>query len=201
MGNPPPAGPGHDAAILEGCRRGDPDAQRRAFETYRDRVYAIALRFLKGDEAGAQDVTQEVFVKVFRAAPKFRADARLSTWIHRIAANTCRDELRRRRRLLFFGDLPDAIHQTTTPDGAPGWLRGEIVAAVDRLPPRMRITGLPRYFEDLPYDEIARALECTTGTVASRLHRAHAILARELAHLAPAAAAAGLEALSHDTTA
>jgi len=199
MGNPPPAEPGHDAAILEGCRRGDPDAQRRAFEAYRDRVYAIALRFLKGDEAGAHDVTQEVFVKVFRAAPKFRADARLSTWIHRIAANACLDELRRRRRLLFFGDLPDAIHPTATPDDGAEALRAEIVAAVDRLPARMRITVLLRYFEDLPYDEIARALDCTAGTVASRLHRAHAILARKLAHLAPAAAVAGLEELSHDT--
>jgi len=199
MGKPLVDEPGHDAEILEGCRRGDPGAQRRAFDVYRDRVYALALRFLKGDAAAAQDVTQEVFVKVFRAAPTFRAEARLSTWIHRIAANACMDELRRRRRLLFFGDLPDALHPTTSPDGTPGALRDEVVAAVDRLPPAMRITVLLRYFEDLPYDEIARALACTTGTVASRLHRAHALLARELAHLGPAAA--GLKELSHDTTA
>jgi RNA polymerase sigma-70 factor (ECF subfamily) len=199
MRTPPVDEPGHDAEILEGCRRGDPEAQRRAFERYRDRVYAIALRFLKGDDAAAHDVTQEVFVRMFRAAARFRGDARLSTWLHRVAANACLDELRRRRRLLFFGDLPDAIHPTTSPDGAPGALRTEVVAAVDRLPPKMRITVLLRYFEDLPYDEIARALECTTGTVASRLHRAHAILARELAHLGPAAA--GLKELSHDTTA
>jgi len=50
----------------------------------------------------------------------------------------------------------------------------------------MRLTVLLRYFEDLPYDEIARAMQCTAGTVASRLHRAHAILARELGHLASA---------------
>lgn len=199
MGKPPVDEPGRDAEILEGCRRGDPEAQRRVFDAYRDRVYTLALRFLKGDETTAQDVTQEVFVKVFRAAPNFRGDARLSTWIHRIAANTCMDELRRRRRLLFFGDLPDAIHPTTSPDPAPGSLRTEVVAAVDRLPANMRITVLLRYFEDLPYDEIARALECTPGTVASRLHRAHAILARELAHLGPAAA--GLKELRHDPTA
>lgn len=199
MGKPPVDEPGHDAEILEGCRRGDPEAQRRAFEAYRDRVYAIALRFLKGDDAAAHDVTQEVFVKVFRAAPTFRAEARLSTWVHRITANACVDELRRRRRLLFFGDLPDAIHPTTSPDGVPGALRAEVVAAVERLPPKMRMTVLLRYFEDLPYDDIARALECTTGTVASRLHRAHAILARELAHLGPATV--GPKELSHDTTA
>jgi RNA polymerase sigma-70 factor (ECF subfamily) len=188
MGEPQVVEPDSDADILEGCRRSDPHAQRRAFDRYRDRVYSIALRFLKGDDAAAQDVTQEVFVKMFRAAPTFRAEARLSTWIYRIAANACLDELRRRRRLLFFGDLPDAIHPTTTPDGAPGGLQGEVLAAVNRLPPKMRITVLLRYFEDLPYDDIARALDCTTGTIASRLHRAHAILARELAHLGPAVA-------------
>jgi len=199
MGTPEVAEPERDADILEGCRRGDPMAQRRAFERYRDHVYSIALRFLKGDDAAAQDVTQEVFVKMFRATPTFRAEARLSTWIYRIAANACMDELRRRRRLLFFGDLPDAIHPTTSPDFAPGALQTEVVAAVDRLPPKMRITVLLRYFDDLPYDDIARALACTTGTVASRLHRAHALLARELAHLGPVAASP--QELTHDTTA
>jgi RNA polymerase sigma-70 factor (ECF subfamily) len=199
MGTPPVDEPGHDAEILEGCRRGDPEAQRRAFDRYRDRVYAIALRFLKGDEAAAQDVTQEVFVKMFRAAPAFRAEARLSTWIYRIAVNACTDEMRRRRRLLFFGDLPDAIHPTTSPDGTPGELHGEILTAIHRLPAKLRITVLLRYVEDLPYDDIARALACTPGTIASRLHRAHAILARELAHLGPAAA--GLRELNHDATA
>jgi RNA polymerase sigma-70 factor (ECF subfamily) len=198
MGTPPADEPGHDAEILAGCRRGDPEAQRRAFERHRDRVYTVALRFLKGDAAAAHDITQEVFVKVFRAAPGFRAEARLSTWLHRITANACLDELRRRRRLLFFGDIPDTIHPVTSPDTAPGALRQEVVAAVERLPAKMRITVLLRYFEDLPYDEIARVLDVTQGTVASRLHRAHAILARELAHLGPAAA--GLKELSRDTT-
>ena len=199
MGTPEVAEPERDADILQGCRRGDPEAQRRAFERYRDRVYAIALRFLKGDDAAAQDVTQEVFVKMFRAAPTFRAEARLSTWIYRIAANACMDELRRRRRLLFFDDLPTAIHPTVFTDGAADGLQTEIVAAVSRLPAKMRITVLLRYFEDLPYDDIASALRCTPGTVASRLHRAHAILARELAHLGPAVA--GLQEVTHDTTA
>lgn len=55
-----------DANTFEGCRRGDPEAQRRVFERYKDRVFSIALNFLKGDDAAAKDVTQEVFVKVFR---------------------------------------------------------------------------------------------------------------------------------------
>jgi len=185
MGNSCVAEPAHETDVLEGCRRGDPEAQRQLFERYRDRVFTIALRFLKGDEAAALDVTQDVFVKVFRAAPSFRGEARLGTWLYRVVANACTDEFRRRRRTLFFGDLPDAIHPTTSPDRASD-VRTDVAAAVERLSPTMRLTVLLRYFEDLPYDEIARAMQCTAGTVASRLHRAHAILARELGHLASA---------------
>ena len=84
------------ADILEGCRNRDPEAQRRVFERYKDRVFSVALGFLKGNHAAAEDVTQEVLVKVFRAAKTFRQDARLSTWLHRITVNACMDELRRR---------------------------------------------------------------------------------------------------------
>jgi RNA polymerase sigma-70 factor, ECF subfamily len=185
MGARPVAEPERDADILEGCRRGDPTAQRRVFERYADRVHSIALHYLRGDDAAAKDVTQEVFVKVFRAAPTFRAEAGLGTWLYRITANACIDELRRRRRLLFFGDMPLRLHGSVTASG-PDEGDAEITAAVGRLSPRLRLAVLLRYFDDLSYEEIARALDCTPGTVASRLHRAHAILARELAHLRPA---------------
>jgi RNA polymerase sigma-70 factor (ECF subfamily) len=169
---------------IEGCRRGDPEAQRAVFDRYRHRVFSIALHFLKGERAAAEDVTQEVFVKAFRALPSFRRDARLSTWLYRIVANACLDELRRRRRLLLFGDLPPAIHPAVPPP-EPGEGSSDVVAAIQRLGPRLRIAVLLRYYEDLSYDEIADALGTTTGTIASRLNRAHAILARELAHRRP----------------
>jgi len=169
---------------IEGCRRGDATAQQAVFERYRDRVFSIALVFLKGERAAAEDVTQEVFVKVFRALPSFRLEARLSTWLYRIAANACLDELRRRRRLLLFGDLPPAIHPAV-PASEPAEASADIVSAVQRLGPRLRIAVLLRYYEDLSYEEIADALGTTSGTIASRLNRAHAILARELAHRRP----------------
>jgi RNA polymerase sigma-70 factor (ECF subfamily) len=170
--------------IVEGCRRGDPVAQRHVFERYRDRVYSIALQYLRGDDAAAKDVTQEVFVRVFRAAPSFRADARLSTWLYRITANVCIDELRRRRRVVLFGDMPPAIHPME-PAAEPNDLAGEVAAAVQRLSPKLRLVVLLRHYDDLSYEEIGRALGCAPGTVASRLNRAHAALARELAHHAP----------------
>jgi hypothetical protein len=103
------------ADILEGCRNRDPEAQRRVFERYKGRVFSVALGFLKGNHAAAEDVTQEVLVKVFRAAKTFRQDARLSTWLHRITVNACMDELRRRKRVLLFGDVPPGLEGQVGP--------------------------------------------------------------------------------------
>ncbi len=179
-----------DASTLEGCRHGDPEAQRRVFERYKDRVFSIALNFLKGDDAAAKDVTQEVFVKVFRAAPSFRQDARFSTWLYRIVANACMDELRRRRRLVLVGDVPPRMHPTVAPI-EHAELDADVTAALGRLSPKLRIAVLLRYFDDLTYDQMAEALGVTHGTVASRLNRAHKFLARELAHMNPARARSG----------
>lgn len=178
------AEPTLDAATLDGCRRGDPQAQRSLFERYRDRVYSVALHFLRGDEAGAQDVTQEVFVKVFRTITSFREDARLSTWLYRIVANTCHDELRKRKRLLYLGDVPPGFHPSVDAEEPTG-VGEEVAKAIKRLSPKLRMAVLLRYYEDLSYDEIAHALNVTTGTIASRLNRAHAALAKELAHVRP----------------
>jgi RNA polymerase sigma-70 factor (ECF subfamily) len=184
MGTHRVAEPDLDPDTLEGFRRGDPAAQRRVFERYGDRVFSIALHFLRGDHAAAQDAAQEAFVRMFRAAPSFRRDSRLSTWLYRIVANTCLDELRRRRRLVLFGDLPREIHPTVAPAVA-GPLEADVAAAVSRLSPKLRLAVLLRYFDDLSYDEMAQALNCSPGTVASRLARAHAALATSLAHLHP----------------
>jgi RNA polymerase sigma-70 factor (ECF subfamily) len=152
------------------------------FERYGDQVYSIALRFLRGDEAAARDATQEAFVRMFRAAATFRSESRLSTWLYRIVANTCIDELRRRRRLVLLGDIPPALHPAVPPSDADE-VDADVTAAVERLSPKLRLAVLLRYFEDLSYDEMAEVLGCSTGTVASRLSRAHAALARALAHL------------------
>jgi RNA polymerase sigma-70 factor (ECF subfamily) len=82
----------------------------------------------------------------------------------------------------LFGDLPRGIHPTVAPVEARP-LEVEVAAAVSRLSPKLRLAVLLRYFDDLSYDEIARALDCSPGTVASRLARAHAALASSLAHL------------------
>jgi len=180
MGKEPAADREWDARTLEGCRKGDPEAQRGLFLRYKDRVFSIALRFLKGDEAAAQDVTHDVFVKVFRGAPSFREDARLSTWLYRIVVNACMDELRRRRRIVLFREVPARL-QPATESPVANDLVPELNEALARLSPALRIVVLLRYVDDLSYEEIAEVLRVRTGTVASRLNRAHKALARELA--------------------
>jgi RNA polymerase sigma-70 factor (ECF subfamily) len=178
-----------DADTLDGCRRGDPEAQHRVFLQYKDHVFSLALHFFEGDHAAAEDVTQEVFVKVFRAIASFREDARFSTWLYRIVSNACQDEHRRRRRVVLFGTMPQRLHPVAEPS-VPHASSAAIHAALAKLSPKLRIAVLLRYFEDLSYEEIARSLEISEGTVASRLNRAHAALASELAHLRNAGAPA-----------
>ncbi|MBX3132010.1 MAG: sigma-70 family RNA polymerase sigma factor [Gemmatimonadaceae bacterium] len=169
-----------DVALIEGCRRGEPSAQRALFDRYRDRVHAIALHYLKGDGAAAQDATQEVFVRFFNAASGFRAESRVSTYLYRAVANACIDELRRRRRFVFVGDLPEALHPVD--ESSPATEAGDpaLHRAVHALSPKLRMVVLMRYYDDLSYDEIGAALGVSAGTVASRLNRAHEAIGRRL---------------------
>lgn len=184
--------------LLERCRREDPEALRELWLTYKDRVYSIALYFFHGDTALADDVTQDVFIKVFARLDRFSGRAELSTWLYRIVANACMDEQRKHRRWSFLGELTDALPTAWSeprPSAIEGLLMDErarsVREAIGALSPRLRIAVLMRYFDDLSYEQMADALECSMGTVASRLSRAHAELARRLGHLRADAPGAG----------
>ena len=171
-----------DAELLHACQRGDRHAFRVLFEAYRDRVYTIALHFT-GDSAAASDVTQDVFVKLFYAIRQFRFDSDFGTWLYRLVANVCMDEHRRRRRWLPLQDVFMSPAGSQEKAAMRSELSGIVQAAVSRLAPRLRLPILLRYVEGLSYDQIAGALGCSKGTVASRLNRAHKLLARRLSHL------------------
>ena len=180
-----------DETVLEGCRRGDPDAMRAFWLEYKDRVYSIALHFFRDDQALAQDITQDVFIKLFARIKSYRQEAEFTTWLYRLVANACLDEQRRRKRWSFFGDAMSELAVARAPStDTPAdelfvkhEIADEVKAAVAELTPKLRIVILLRYFDDLPYDQMAVALDCSMGTVASRLNRAHAMLARKLGHL------------------
>jgi len=171
--------------ILDACRRGDRDALRTLYEAYKDRVYSIAFYFFHGDAGAAGDVTQQVFLKLIDGMAKYRGDAAFSTWLYRIVVNACVDRSRRwRAEAPIEPAALDAIaaravsHENVL-------VRREVARSVQdaiaTLPPRLRLPILLRYFDELSYAEMAAALNCSIGTVSSRLSRAHQQLARKLA--------------------
>ena len=180
---------GSERELIEGCQRGDREAFRRLFETYKNKVYSIALRFA-GDTATAMDIAQETFLKLFSSIREFRGDSGFETWVYRLVVNSCLDHRRRSRRLIpladeFLGTL------RASADSFAEVLRAELQhrvrLAIDRLSPDLRIAVVLRYTEGLSYEEIAEVMGCAPGTVASRLNRAHRMLEKRLAHLAGAA--------------
>ena len=175
------------AHVIEACRRGDRDAFRQLFEAHKDRVYSIALYFFGGDEATAGDITQQVFLKLFTRIGQFQGESEFTTWLYRLAANACVDEQRKRRRWLQLDDGADlrapAGGGSQEQEAAREQVADRVKEAVAQLKPKLRMAILLKYFEELSYEEIAAALGCSKGTVASRLNRGHKALAGKLGHL------------------
>ena len=170
--------------IIEACRSGDRDAFRALYDFYKARVYSIALYFFHGDQAAASDVTQQVFLKLMTNIGQFRGDALFSTWLYRLVVNACMDAARQRKSEAAGSDR-SRLESVAGPgsqeqDYVRTQMANSVRVAVAALPPKFRIAVLLRYFEDLSYREMAKALHCSMGTVASRLSRGHSILAERL---------------------
>ena len=170
-----------DTDLIERARRGD----RRAFDDlmsrHEERVFAVCLRLLRHREA-ALDATQDTFLTVFRKVDQFRGDSSFSTWLYRVAVNTCYDHLRRAKRHPT-DPLPDA---QDPPDAAGGSsleaieLRGDLARALASLSEEFRAAVVLADVEGLGVAEVAAILGVAEGTVKSRLHRARKQLAAYL---------------------
>jgi len=177
-----------DATLIAACKQGDREAFRRLFEKYKDRVYSLALHF-SGNETVAQDVAQRIFLKLYTSIGQFRGDSHFTTWLYRMVFNACTDEQRKTRRLvpLEGGAVTAAERKAERRPQERAQFRRQISEAVrgalQQLKPQLRQPLLLRYVEGLSYQEIAAALGCTPGTVASRLNRGHKLLARQLGYL------------------
>ncbi len=145
------------------------------YETYRGRVFSTAYRMLS-NRADAEDVTQDVFVKVFKKLKSFRGDSAVSTWIYRIAINACLD-FRRRRRLRQTVSLDEGLDVGSTPLSVSRLIE----SALPRMAEGYRQVFVLHDIQGLKHQEIGKVLGITDGASKSQLHRARAFLRRELA--------------------
>jgi RNA polymerase sigma-70 factor (ECF subfamily) len=173
-------GPAHlmdDAQLIPLAAKGDRAAFQVLVERHRMLVYRVAYQYA-GNHHDADDIAQEVFLKVFRSLDRFRQDSQFTSWLYRIALNACVDHSRRRNPADPTEDSAELLIASPATDPDPevrayGCELGDVVrAAVDRLPPRQRLIFTMRHFEDLKLIEIAKALGLAEGTVKRQLHAA-----------------------------
>jgi len=174
------------AAAVEGSvAAADLEKRFTAFvATHRDRARRVAWRLVGADQAAAEDVAQEAFIKAYRALGRFREDSSLETWFYRILVRQAHNHRRWRAiRLRWSGgsgeDLADPSPEAT---GDPG-LKRRIAAALGRLTRRQREAFILVHMEGFTVSESAKLLGKPTGTVKSHLHRALTTLRAELADL------------------
>ena len=178
-------------ALQTGAAPAREEALTALFERHQRRVFNVALRVL-GDWSAAQDVAQDVFINLERSVRSFRADASFVSWIYRITVNRAIDHRRReaRRPASKLGDMPLAMEESGLPgrsartplDHAMNRTEAavQVQAALDGLSPKLRAIAVLRYVEGLSYEDLADVLDCSMGTIKSRLNRAHAALAKAL---------------------
>ena len=161
----------------------------RIVEEHSDRVYRLAYR-LTGDRHDAEDLTQEVFVRVFRSLDRYTPGT-FEGWLHRITTNLFLDQARRKQRIRFDALSDERAARLTSaapsPDAAYADQRfdDDVEAALATLPPDFRAAVVLCDVEGLTYEEIAEILGAKLGTVRSRISRGRGMLRQALAHRAP----------------
>jgi len=166
-----------DAQLIAACRRGEVRAMERLYHQYKRRVFGMAHRIVGPSDA--EEVAQEVFVRVFRGLAAFRGDSALSTWIYRLTVNAALSHLARRGRRHEVGD--DGLTEVAAPPIAErdSALAARIETALGQLPAGYRAILVLHDVEGLSHEECASILECRVGTCKSQLHKARARM-REL---------------------
>jgi len=166
-----------DAQLISAAANGNRAAFQALVERHRSLVYRVAYQF-SGHHHDADDIAQEVFLKVYRSLGRFRREAQFTSWLYRIAMNACIDHRRRETAAPASGDPETALANRPTGEPGPearayaGQLGQALQAAIDELPPRQRLVFVMRHFEDLKLIEIASALGLAEGTVKRQLHAA-----------------------------
>jgi RNA polymerase sigma-70 factor (ECF subfamily) len=183
-----------EADLVACLRRGDSGAFAAVIQHHNQRLFRIA-RSVVGDDAEAEDVVQETYVRAFAKVTHFRGEASISTWLTRIALNEAIDRVRRRRpqvdlRLVespgshmeegAMSPKPDSTHTDPEKAAAIAEIRRLIESAIDRLPEAFRVVFVMRDIEEMSIDETSTHLGLKPETVKTRLHRARRLLRTQL---------------------
>lgn len=198
--SPTPAEPGlrdREAEILGRVRAGEPDAFEYFVRTYQRKVFRLVYTLVR-NAAEADALTQDVFVKAWRAVADFKGEAAFETWLNRIAVNAVRDSVRRRKPVVSFSDLaaaedsegpdlPRAAEPTdgTSPerDARSRQIRRRIGEALEALSPRQKAVFVMKHYEERSIAEIGAVTGLDDGTVKSHLFRAARKLRQKLEDL------------------
>ncbi len=173
--------PAGERALVERCRAGDESAFQELVDRYKDLVFALIARTVQ-NRARAEELAQDVFLRVHRGLPYFRGEARLSTWIYRIVANLCTQEHGRDGATVSLDDERGRSRAPSASDRRFGdlELRDRLEKAIARLPANYRLLVAAHYLQGVQYEELAEAMELPLGTVKTQLHRAKQQLRRLL---------------------
>ncbi len=159
------------------AQKGDNDAFSELVSLYEKKIYNLALRMTR-DREDALDLSQEIFIRIYKSLPLFKAQSTFSTWVYSIASNACIDFTRRESKRKThsideeeYFEIPDLKYSPEN-SAENSELREQIVGAIDSLSPEHREVIVLRELNGLSYDEIADALDISPGTVKSRICRA-----------------------------
>ncbi len=183
-----------DNKLVKRVQKGDKGAFDLLVLKYQHKIVNLVMRYVRDPEL-ALDITQEAFIKAYRALPRFRGDSAFYTWMYRIAVNTAKNHLaaQRRRPMDVELDLQDPeqydlhakLKETDTPEGVT--LSNELQEIVERaiaaLPEDLRTAIVLRELEGMSYEEIAQTMECPVGTVRSRIFRARDAIGKKVGPL------------------
>jgi RNA polymerase sigma-70 factor (ECF subfamily) len=179
-----------DEELVARSRTGDTESFNQLVRRWERPIFALAYRTL-GREEDARDVTQETFLRAFRALPGFKGDAKFSSWLYRIALNLCRDWMRRSRRAPMV-EVPEGVEihemasdrqETATVEdlAARAELSVAVAEAMEKLPPEQKAAIILKEYHGLTFQEVAELMNCPLSTAKTRLYQGLALLRRYLA--------------------
>lgn len=183
-----------DAQLVRRVQKGDKGAFDLLVLKYQHKIVNLVMRYVR-DPDQALDITQEAFLKAYRALPRFRGDSAFYTWLYRIAVNTAKNHLAaaRRRPMDVELDLQDPeqydlharLKETDTPEGVTlSWeLHTTVEKAIEALPEDLRTAIVLRELDGMSYEEIAQTMDCPVGTVRSRIFRARDAIGKKIGNL------------------